>query len=202
MKRIIATLAALLLMGSAAFAQVGIEVGWTNSTKISSTDGNTSTGGFFGGLSLTMPIYQNISLVPAVYYSYIDYKDASSSPALGVEEHYVTVPLQLKFTIPLTDQINFFILGGPRFACGILSRDTRYTTVDKKTTKEYLNNNYTDNNDYSRYDLQLGVGGGFEVLTNIQLKATYNWGMLNRYMGTADTVLKRNGLELSAAILF
>ncbi|MGB4577431.1 MAG: hypothetical protein WBI06_11085, partial [Paludibacter sp.] len=53
-------------------------------------------------------------------------------------------------------------------------------------------------NDISRFDLQLGIGGGVQY-QNIQLKVGYDWGLLDLDHRT-DYLLKRN--QLTASVLF
>ena len=162
--------------------------------------------GFFGGFSLMLPIYQNISLVPGAYYSYLTKEDVTSfgpiSGTLTVEEHYITIPLYLKFTVPVSQNFSVFVTGGPRFAAGIISSTSGKGTVSGLLPTDVDIDNYKDDDTYSRYDLQLGAGGGIELLRNIQLQVTYNWGMLNKYIGDAGVIRKRNVLELSASFYF
>lgn len=70
------------------------------------------------------------------------------------------------------------------------------------TTVDYYNidDNNDDKKDISRFDVQLGIGGGIQY-NNLQLKAVYDWGMLDTN-NTDNTELKRNVLTVSAVFMF
>ena len=202
MKKVFAIAAALMLIGTTAFAQ-SFGAGYVQSTQKYNNSAST-TNGFYAGFGYTAEILPFLSLNPGIYYEFLTAKDGSSFGSIAsvsgkTTEHYVNIPLQLSVALPLAPTFKFFVYGGPTANIGIAS-----TT---KVTGNVLGfggtdtiNNYEDG-DYSRFDIMLGGGIGAEVAKRIRLTVGYDFGMLDRAKNS-DDVLKRNRLTAGAAFIF
>lgn len=131
----------------------------------------------------------------------------SEEHILGVTDysgHFVQVPLRLKANFPLSSDLSVFAFGGPNIDFGL---DERYKTTTPFGGAEVITNVYPykiDSNDdgtydYSRFNLQLGLGAGVQY-HNLTLKVGYDWGM-NDLNLLDDTEIHRNQLTLSVGYL-
>lgn len=145
------------------------------------------------------------------------------------QEHYLNIPVNIAYTFTIVDNFKIFAYGGPRFVVGLASRNKSDATGDflgiridgdfvydfyKDEIKsdnlsdqflESINQNFLGNTGkHSRFDLQLGVGIGFELFNLLTIKGGYDWGLLNRYRGNyADNnSLKRNQFYVGLGIVF
>lgn len=196
MKKVFAIAAALMLIGTSAFAQ-SFGAGYVQSTKKVNNSSSVANG-FYAGFGYSAEIMPGLSLNPGLYYEFL----TSNSSALGgilsgkTTEHYVNVPLHLSFSLPLAPSFKLFVYGGPTANVGIASttKGNIAGVVDTNT------NNYEDD-DYSRFDILAGVGGGIEVMNKLRLTVGYDWGLLDRYTSENYT-LKRNRLTAGVAFIF
>lgn len=121
-------------------------------------------------------------------------------------EHYVNVPLHLNFGLNIPNIFGVYAFAGPTFSFGV-SSSTEATIDINKARGRITYNNYngqfkvenisdeaagsiTDTMpvDYGWFDVKLGAGVGIEIANTIDLKAGYNWGLMNRYTGDTDGV--------------
>ena len=213
MKNIVTILSAalLLLAGTQANAQMSIGAGYVNSVesyKLSKNadPSNTALNGFYAGFGYTIPVVSGLNFTPGVYYEFLTKGDATNiSGAANVSgkltEHYINVPLTLSFGADLTDGFRIFAYAGPTASLGLAS--TSVLNLDILGYKAGTSvDNYKDS-DYGRFDVLLGAGLGFEIADMIRLNVGYDWGMLNRYIGSTEGVSRRNTrLTAGVAILF
>ena len=203
MKKVFAIAAALMLIGTTAFAQ-SIGAGYVQSTF---KHGNTSkvANGFYAGLGYTAEITSGLSLNPGIYYEFLTGAenftgfDVLSGAYRGkTTEHYVNVPLHLSYDIAFSPAFKIFVYGGPTATIGIASNSKGATLDDSKS-------NYA-NKDYSRFDIMAGGGLGFELVKRIRLNVGYDFGLLDRDNGKTiagkEDSLKRNRLVAGAAFVF
>ncbi len=124
-----------------------------------------------------------------------------------VTEHYINVPLNLNLGLNIIPGIfGVYAFGGPVLSFGVNS-NTEVSVDTQKGRGRLTYNNYNgqskaDNlldgmtstitstlpTDYGWFDVKLGVGAGIEIVDAIDLKAGYNWGLVNRYTGDSKDV--------------
>ena len=195
MKKVFAIAAALMLMGTTAFAQ-SFGAGYVQSTANSNT-----ANGFYAGFGYSAEIMPGLSLNPGLYYEFLT---STTGASLGswasysgkTTEHYVNIPLHLSFAYSFAPTFKMFVYGGPTANVGIASTTKGNIAGAIETTTD----NYKDSH-YSRFDIMLGGGIGVELMSKIRLTVGYDMGMLDR--NTRDNVtLKRNRLTAGAALVF
>ncbi len=202
MKKVFAIAAALMLLGTTAFAQ-SFGAGYVQSTQ---KYDNTSSvaNGFYAGFGYSAEILPGLSLTPGLYYEFLSSTSAGSLWFVSGEsktiEHYANVPLHLSYGLDLSPKFKFFVYGGPTANIGIASTTKSILSAGSASYKADPVDNYK-NGDYSRFDVMLGAGAGFEVANKIRLTVGYDWGMLDRH-ASADIKLKRNRLTAGAAFIF
>ena len=194
MKKVFAIAAALMLIGTTAFAQ-SIGAGYAQSThKFGKT--SVAANGFYVGVGYTAEIMPGLNLNPGLYYEFLTDDENFSGVGLlqgKTTEHYVNVPLHISYGMDFAPTFGMFIYGGPTASVGIAST----------TNGAVLNtnqNNYEDD-DYSRFDIMLGGGVGVNLMKKIRITVGYDFGMLDRYKDD-DYTIKRNRLTAGVAYIF
>lgn len=213
MKKIVTLLSAalMLLAGTSAFAQMSIGAGYVNSvdySKLGKDQSAKSTGGsgFYAGVSYTAPLAAGFSFTPGVYYEFLTANEAVSFDRLIVfsgreTEHYINIPLTFSYGMDLSRDFRFFVYAGPTASVGLASTVKGSTDVGGFKLEGDSVSNY-DDEDYGRFDIMLGGGIGLEFRDDLRLTVGYDFGMLNRYTGSADYSQHRNRLTAGIAYIF
>ena len=206
---VILSAALLLLAGTQANAQMSIGAGYVNSVesyKISKNadPSNNALNGFYAGLGYTIPVVGGLNFTPGVYYEFLTKGDATNIGGVAnvsgkITEHYINVPLTFSFGAELTDGFRVFAYAGPTAAIGLASTTVYNGTVLGISAGSTVDN--YNNDGYSRFDILLGAGLGFEIAELVRFNVGYDWGMLNRYIGGTEGVSRRN-TRLTAGVAF
>lgn len=199
MKRIFATLlaASMMIMGTQAFAQTAVNVGYLSSTstvKVGNSKTSGDMNGFYAGASRNIPLVAGLGVEPGVNLEMLFASSKKSIFAGSTTEAYVQVPVMLNYGIELMPDCRLFAFAGPSLSLGVLSSSK--VSAGGASVKQ---NNY-DADNYGRFDVMLGGGVGFDI-NNIRVKVGYNAGMLDRNSGNAAT-MHRSEITLGAALLF
>ena len=205
MKKIVTILAAsMMLFAVNALAQPSIGAGYLSSTEISKS-GNTSTesnpmNGFYAGLSYTVPVVDELSFTPGVYYGLLFKDNATGIGPISISgkqrDHYINVPLHFSYGLDLSPDFRFFAYAGPSVSLGVASKVT-----SSVGTSSGSYDRYQENSDLNRFDILVGGGVGVEIMNMFRLNIGYDMGMLNRYNNT-NTAYRRNQLTAGVAFLF
>lgn len=152
--------------------------------------------GFHVGPIYNMSIQGPISLQYGLLYNmYINKSSESVTlPLIGTitgssthSMHQLDIPVRVAATFPLSSGVSAFAFAGPNFNIGLA--DNLKVAVNSKSTTTSL----YENENHSRFNLQLGLGGGFQY-NNMGLKVSYDFGLLNMYKN-ADPAVRVNGLK-------
>lgn len=136
--------------------------------------------GFFGGGYATVPLTQNLSLEPAVYYTQKGYELRGSLNMKGAEflganakaqlnSQYIDVPVVLKGNIG-----GLQVFAGPQVSY--------LTKADLHTTAGVLgfnvvNSNTDATNQFNRWDMGLTGGIGYQFPNGLNITAAYDHGL-------------------------
>lgn len=202
-KKTITLLTILLLCTGIIRAQVGIQLGFSQSierTKIGSNekfDRNAALNGFKVGVLYEHSFKHGLGLYYALNYTFLTHQGNWSQPSNGWQyrtnetEHFMDVPLHFQYKLLIAKETYVMAYAGATFIIGL---DGTVTTQKKNSLPE--NNPYfrqetmeenrykidTDGDfiyDYSRFDIQASVGLGLQF-HNFQLKGGYDFGLLNQ----------------------
>lgn len=170
----------------------GLQAGY--STETTKQGDNTSIlKGFHVGPTYEMSIQGPISLQYGVLYNYL----TASTGFMGITgtetKHTVDIPVRLAATFPLVNGVSAFAFGGPNFNIGIAD-NIKVSALGLSSTTNLYSDNDLDIK-YSRFDVQLGAGVGLKY-KNFGVKASYDWGLLNR-LKDADPTVTANALKIS-----
>lgn len=185
--------------------------------------------GFYVGLSDEVRLFAGLHIQPGLYYSYLTDKsrpDVLSFRLNGdITEHSLNLPIMLKYKFGLPG-VKLYVFGGPTLYLGLVSRQ-KYTVVGEYgghlVNGDISYNMYTgkarydgvdimadDANPfsqvlpdwrYSRFDVQMGAGVGIEFLRFLEVKAGYDWGLLDRHRGSGAEI-RRDQVYIAVGFRF
>lgn len=140
-------------------------------------------------------------------------------------EHFLSVPLKVKYAVPLTDRIGIFVTGGPSLVFGLASKmkcrarlgdgqnaatSYNFFTGKSKVTdnmtgemSEWISAQYPETK-YRRFDAQVGGSVGIRFLEIMEAQIGYDWGLVNKYKGETldDLRMRRQQLYISVGLRF
>lgn len=211
MKKIITTLfaASMMLLGTVAFAQPSIGVGFANSTdkwKSGNTTTTNNLSGFYVGGNYNINLAGALNVAPGIYYSLLTKSDADSYAGVAdlkvdVTEHYISVPVMFNAGLAFADGIVGRIYAGPTLASNLKYTTSATIPVIGTVSKGDKVNNY-DDSDYSRFDIMLGGGVAVDFFDMVRFNIGYDYGLVNRYSGDDDVTRHRSQLSVGVAYLF
>ncbi|MBR6247015.1 MAG: PorT family protein [Bacteroidales bacterium] len=203
MKKIFAAAAALLMLaGANAFAQISVGAGYLNSTLDSKYNGNKvsegargAMNGFYVGASYNLK-FGEFGIAPGIYYSALMGSDTVLNVTTAANEQAINVPVNFNYGYKLNG-VRLFAFAGPTVQFGIASK------TKTKTNPSIETNYYSDNSNYSRFNLYLGGGLGADLMDQIQVTVGFDYGVLNLYKGSDSKASQhRYNLKLGVAYLF
>ena len=224
----------------------GVTFGYVHSsyrtTDWATDEVETSAGldGFAAGLT------KDFRLIPGVLYfqtgvNYIYQNDARNEnvTAAGFDtgirvvgdrtEHYLSIPIRLKYTLPITDRIGLGLDFGPtllgglsskmkyrtRFADGEVSSLTYNIYKGEVKTADLPGGNWNlgewvnetgmlPEGALRRFDVMLGTSIGADFFEVLEVRLGYDWGLINRYKKeiAQDLKMRRGQFNLSLAVRF
>lgn len=174
-------------------AQVGIQAGYVSSTTVTNSV-KTDYDGFNFGPVGEFNIVQNLDLRYGFLYSLLlKHTDNGILGTIDYSGHFVDLPVQAQYSFPLTNDLKVFAFGGPTLNFG-LAQSSVLKIGGSSTTTDH----YEVNDDLTRFDVKLGLGGGLRF-SSFELRVGYDWGMLD--LNKKDNItLNRN--QLTAALVY
>ncbi len=199
--------ASLMLLGTQAFAQKSVNVGYLNSTQSFSNSDGINSNGIYAGFTYNLPIAGGLSIAPGVYYSMIGNKKGGAGSILGIDysasstfmEHALNIPLYLNYGFDLARDAKFSIYGGPTAQYGLASTTKLAGGVGSDTTDRTFNN--YDNTNLNRFNVYLGGGVCFQA-SSVLINVGYDYGMMNLYKGENAINTHRSNLKVGVGFLF
>jgi len=156
------------------------EVGYNNPAQYGANFSTSYFNGFKAGLTTEYPIQNNLSLLTGVLYNFV-YSDKlqvygnSTYVFKSVSGHFINIPVQIAYSLPVSNDLKFIGYAGPTVNFGISQVMSTLSTVASLTTK-YSEQQYVSN--LNQLDLQIGLGLGVQW-KKYQVKAGYDYGLLN-----------------------
>lgn len=183
----IAALAVIFSFGMAN-AQIGIEAGYGNQNSKTSgsathpvynvaipVENSTIMNGFHIGVTYEMSVQGPVALTYGLSYNYFTGNSNYTKPTVETKKstgQRLDLPFRIQVGIPVADGVSVIGFAGPNFTMSLGQKVGDTNLADEKTLAG-------DKKKWNAFDLQLGGGLGlkFKMMT---LKASYDWGMLNR----------------------
>ncbi|MGN0189343.1 MAG: porin family protein [Candidatus Cryptobacteroides sp.] len=179
----------------------------TNYKTGSSDSDPFSTHGFHLGIEYDIDLLGGLSVQPGIQYSYVAAGDESTeklgnfkqSDNLDIVEHYLEIPVYLKYTFDFVPEMfGMYLFAGPTFGFGlssslIISRSgvensrISYNFYNGKIKSENVTSDlqkfvdqYDDEKILQPFDILVGGGIGFNLVRHLDLRAGYNYGLIDR----------------------
>lgn len=219
MKRIITLtlIAAALLCGQKTYAQFTAGAGYINSREYvrsfnsenKKTVSKTPYNGFYVGLDYNIKLGKsNWGISPGAYFEMLFNSSTSSSVKTTHREGFLNIPVYVNYNFYVLNDVRGFVYLGPGFNCGLFGRDKSTSKDSKGNVSVLYNDNIYDKdiiNDvqYSRFDMNVGAGVGLDFMGMARLTIGYDFGVLNRFRGSADKyAYHRDQLHVGVAYIF
>lgn len=201
MKKVLALVAAVMLLGGTAMAQASFGVGYMNPTHISLND--TNMNGVYAGFDYNIHLSENFGIAPGVFYSFStksdEYTSGLGSGKLTLTEHYIGVPVNLNYSFKLAPDFALTLYAGPTISYGIMSKskgDVNILGIGGSAEGDlYKNTNYKP------LDVLIGGGVAFDYAEMFRVSFGYNYGLLDRNSNDNATY-NRSFLHMGVAFLF
>ena len=144
-------------------------------------------------------------------------------------EHYVALPLKLKYTYGITDRIGIAVEAGPTLLLGASSKMKYRTRFEDGQSSIVTYNIYKGEMDASqaagdkfdledwmvttgmlpegslkRFDVMLGASVGADFFNKLEVRLGYDWGLVNRYRKQLadDLKMRRGQFNLTVGVRF
>ena len=191
MKKVFATVlgAALMLIGTQAFAQASIGVGYINAsdkTVITAGDSNKTSkadrNGFYVGFDYNLKIVAGLGVQTGLYADMLFSNSKDDYYVATVNSRFMeidlNIPLNLTYTFPLNRDFSLLIYGGPTFQYGVY-KNYKYTTSSTWTDKTATTSvDYYKDGGHKPFNIYLGGGAGFQA-GDFQVKVGYDHTLMN-----------------------
>lgn len=180
MKKTLILLAALLMAGVSASAQISIGFGPATRIYYSKTDSRINAVKDVKDVQYTVGVQVSFEDSRRVsdafgYSAGIDFGTYKKSDYFaserGLSEMYLDIPVRAKFYVPFSDDFQMIFFGGvvPSLCVG-----SHVLTGSEKTSR------FGERSNYTRYDVLAGGGLGFEIVERIKIALSYDHGLFDR----------------------
>jgi hypothetical protein len=171
MKKILSIVLGVFLCAQA-FAQVSVNAGYLNATIRSGESGysyKVNGSGFYAGLAYELKLnnYRQISFEPGLNFNLVSY---NIGDGINGTEYFISAPLHFKYTIPVSNEADFFVSAGPTLLC----------TVGGKMEANYAGLSYSESLSGGDFDVPIGIEGGILLSNSIKLVVGYDFGLVNQ----------------------
>lgn len=176
-------------------------------TSPSSKADPLKTHGFHLGIEYDFDLIGGLSVQPGIEYSYVAAGDESTlkfgsfkqSDNVDIVEHNLEIPVYLKYTFDFVPELfGMYVFAGPTVGFGlssslIISRSgvensrVSYNFYNGQIKSENLTSDlkkFVENNEGEKvlqpFDILVGGGIGFNLVRHLDLRAGYNYGLVDR----------------------
>jgi hypothetical protein len=174
MKKILSIILGVILCIQA-FAQVNVNAGYVNASyRISGNGimGSLPGNGFYvgAGYDIKSSNHPQVSFYPGLNFTLID----CNWQGTRFNEYFLSAPLHIKYTQPLSNVADVFVSAGPTILC----------TLDE-----------------GDFDIPFGFEGGVLLSNNVKIQIGYDFGLINQ---SADGIhrLTRNLFHIGLGYIF
>jgi len=140
-------------------------------------------------------------------------------------EHFLSIPIKVKYEVPVLSNLSIFAMAGPTLVEGLSSSvkhrarigdginaavSYNFFTGKVRTNDEMpdfisdlIEGQYPETK-YRRFDVQLGGAVGVRFMEIFEAQIGYDWGLINKYKGETldDLMMRRQQLYISVGLRF
>lgn len=215
MKKILTTLLAvsMMLVGTTAFAQASIGMGFVNSTNIIDGAKDLNANGFNVFANYNFSLGGGFGVAPGLSYVYVTKNDAKLTglSELGelkgdLNEMYINIPVMFNYGFQLGDGLVGRIFAGPTLSFDVMDKfkdikiSSSLASLSSGMDINLLDNDL--NQEVKTFDLMLGGGFALDCYDIVRFKVGYDYGLIDRWDGNLDLNLNRGQFYFSVAYLF
>ena len=176
-----------------AFAQVNVNAGYLNTAYRSGERGysyKVNGNGFYAGVSTDIKStnYRQFAFEPGLNFNLADY---NFGDGVNTVEYFLSAPLHLKYTQPVSNVADVFVSVGPTLVC----------TLGSQTKVRYGGASYSENEKGGDFDVTFGLQGGVQLSNNFRLMAGYDFGLVNQ-SGDSNYRVTRNIFHVGLGYIF
>lgn len=209
-------IAAMLISSLTLAAQsqsLGVQLGFSEpilrdntSSKSSKLDNTTTTDGFKVGLVYDATLIKGFGL--SVGLNYLFAADAGSWQNINdlnkaklikttTTQHFIELPIDWQYKFQIAYNTYIILYSGPTIQYNIAFNNDTYIHDKIKNTKTHdssenhyeINLDKYDKTDYSHFNLQWGIGAGFQY-KNYYIRGGYNFGIYNHFKDSYNNLLE------------
>jgi Outer membrane protein beta-barrel domain len=156
---------------------------------------------FHVGVIADFSISENVFVQPGILASSKGFKIEQSGITASTSPLYVEVPVNIGFRTELSDNLKFYVMGGPYVGIGVAG-NSKISGSGQSETETINWGNDENDSDYKRLDYGVNVGVGVEV-SNFLIGAQYGLGLANVFPGgDKDNSFKNAVIGISVGYLF
>lgn len=218
------------------FKGLGMNFGYVHSSSrvrdlyLNEVDKVGGMNGFDVGLTM------DFTLIPEALYlqsglDYVYQMDKPETHDVGFvkltgknQDHYLDIPVQLKYAHPLTSKIGVFAQVGPVLSFGMSSKMTYRARLEDGSNAQVIYNYYNGkvkakgfsdsveqivnsqipDSKFRRFDMRLGGAVGARFFDVLEASIGYQWGVVNKYRGDVakDYKMRRQQLYVTLGVRF
>ena len=227
MKKLIAIAAALVLVGTQAFAQLSVGAGYLNSTEITTRQTNDGVkknsqdlNGFYAGANYTIGLdglVEGLAVTPGAYASML-FGTNKDNTNVSYRDLSVNIPINISYGFNLTSDFKLMAFAGPIFQIGIINKKITKTSNDTNITNNFEDKKAGATVDLGdlgvfggevtlvpareRFNILLGGGLGFEVNEQIAVLVGYNHSLMNYWKVDDKTSVARSQITVGVNFKF
>lgn len=192
MKKILSIILGVFLCVQA-FAQVSVNAGYLNTLYRSSERGfsyDLNGNGFYAGVGYDIKStnYPQISFAPALNFNLANY---NLGDGINSIEYFLSAPLHLKYTQPVSNLVDVFVSAGPSLVC----------TLGGQTKVRYGGASYSENEKGGDFDVPIGIEAGALLSNGFKFAVGYDFGLVNQ-SGDRDYRVTRKFLHIGVGYIF
>ena len=122
--------------------------------------------------------------------------------AYGVkwQEHYLKIPIDLRFGFDVGRNIRILVGGGPKFHIGLSSQIRG--AMQTVNFFDYMDEYTGIDKAYHRFDLLLGFNVGVEIREHYKICLGYDYGLMNRTKNVMSNIAHNNQVTVGVGYLF
>ena len=131
--------------------------------------------GFYVGADFGIKCGKIFSVVPGIYYEFLDGARAIMTYGSSWREHYLKIPVDFRFGFNIGRAVRIFAGVGPKLHIGLAS---------------------------GRFDILLGLNAGVEIARHYRIMLGYDYGLLNRAKNMDSNVAHNQQFNIGVAYVF
>ncbi len=171
--------------------------------------GDPAAQGLYAGLTCDVKLSGNLSFSPSLQWRRASrvIKDIQQEDwhvaytKTYFRAHLLSVPMVVKYNIPLLQSLDLFAFAGPRINIGMFSNDKEVSHYDWIKLSEITTNHYAADLEWSRFHLALNAGFGMDFFDAIRLSLACDKNLL-KLRGAEEITLMNNTFYFGVAYLF